>query len=55
MKSRGNKQFVCLGDGEEQPDRNAYQQDGILHCIPAAQTGRTVSNPLLVSQSEVVL
>jgi hypothetical protein len=26
-----------------------------LHCIPAAQTGRTVSNPLLVPQSEVVL
>jgi hypothetical protein len=55
MKLRGNKQFVCLGDGEELPDRNAYQQDGILHCIPGAQTGRTVSNPILVPPWEDVL
>jgi hypothetical protein len=30
-------QFVCPGDGEEQPDRNAHQQDGILLQTTAAQ------------------
>lgn len=30
FRAAGGKQFVCPRDGEEQPDQNAYQQDGIL-------------------------
>src|SRR3954469_20825596 len=37
LRSAGDKQFVCPGDGEEQPERNAYQQDGILFPITATQ------------------
>jgi hypothetical protein len=33
----GDKQFVWPEDGEEQPERNAYQQDGILFQIAATQ------------------
>src|ERR1700674_774833 len=37
LRAAGDKQFVCPGDGEEQPERNAYQQDGILFQITATQ------------------
>jgi hypothetical protein len=33
----GDKHFVCPGDGKEQPERNSYQQDGILFQITATQ------------------
>src|SRR5258708_37101088 len=37
LRGAGDKQFVCPGDGEEQTERNAYQQDGILFQIAATQ------------------
>src|SRR5580658_3963896 len=37
FRAAGDKQFVCPGDGEEQPDRNAYQQVAILFQITATQ------------------
>src|ERR1700733_2983435 len=37
LRAAGDKQFISPGDGEEQPERNAYQQDGILFHITATQ------------------
>jgi hypothetical protein len=35
-----DKQFVCPGDGEERPDRNAHQQDGAVWLIKADSSCR---------------
>ena len=37
FRSAGDKQFVRAGDGEEQPDRNAHEQDGVLFQITVAR------------------
>ena len=37
FRAAGDKQFVGPGDSEKQPDRNAYQQDGIWFQITATQ------------------
>jgi len=37
FRAAGNKQFVCPGDGKEQPERYAYQQNGIWLQITASQ------------------
>jgi len=48
LPAAGDKQFVCPGDGEEQAERNAYQQDGIWFQITATSnanwTNRFQSN-----------
>ena len=33
----GDKQLICTGDGEEQSERNAHQQDGIVFQATATQ------------------
>ena len=40
LPGAGDKQFVCPRDGEEQPERDAYQQDGIGIQITATQRSK---------------
>ncbi len=37
FRAAGDEQFVCPGDGEEQADRNAHEQDGELFQVTATE------------------